>query len=138
MHDSVWGAQAMSMVCELEGAERRLGLMRDLLRMGFALAHTRAIGSGGYTNGRVAAYGRYMTFENGDLSRSECQEAYAKMRLVGDPNDDNDNDTCPVAIAQSRNVKADEQCHGAGACRAPRTTWLDMYKLNSLTHWIER
>ena len=80
MHDSVWGAQAMSMVCELEGAERRLGLMRDLLRMGFALAHTRAIGSGGYTNGRVAAYGRFFTLNGGEDSRAECRRSYASSR----------------------------------------------------------
>ena len=83
MHDSVWGTQAMSMVCELEGAERRLELMRDLLRMGFALAHTRAIGSGGYTNGRVAAYGRFITLNGGQDSRAECLRSYTSSREEG-------------------------------------------------------
>ena len=80
MHDSVWGAQTLNMVRELEDAGRRMDLLRDLVRMGFALAFTRATGSDGYTNGRVAAYGRFITHNYGEASRAECRACYTAMR----------------------------------------------------------
>jgi hypothetical protein len=80
MHDSAWGAQTLHMVREVEGAERRLNLLHDLARMGFALAFTRATGSGGATNGRVAAYGRFITHNHGEFSRAECRRCYEESQ----------------------------------------------------------
>jgi hypothetical protein len=82
--DAVWGRQMMAMMEEVEGAEARLKTVRDFVRMGFALAFTRAQGSDGYTNGRVASYGRFMAHEGGDASRRECREMYTRMRQLFD------------------------------------------------------
>ena len=76
MGDAVWGEQMKSMVAEVEGAGLRFNMMRDFVRMGFALAYTRATGSDGYTNGRVASYGRFMTHEDGDSSRRACRTLF--------------------------------------------------------------
>jgi hypothetical protein len=72
----------METIREVEGGEERLHTMIKFMQIGFALSYTRAKGSDSYTNGRVAAYGRYMTFENGELSRDECREMYTHMRLA--------------------------------------------------------
>jgi hypothetical protein len=86
--DAAWGKQMTETVLGVTegGAVARLATLDKFMQMGFALSYTRAKGSDSYSNGRVAAYGRYMTFENGDLSRDECQDTYAKMRL-GDTDD---------------------------------------------------
>ena len=80
--DAVWGRQMMAMSTVDAPQPKRLDMMRDFVRMGFALAYTRATGSDGYTNGRVAAYGRFMTSERGEPSRRECRRLHAAERLA--------------------------------------------------------
>ena len=79
--DAAWGRQMMATMKEMGGARERLETLGKFMQMGFGLCYTRSKGSDSYTNGRVAMYGRYLTFENGELSRRECNAAYVDMRL---------------------------------------------------------
>ena len=92
--DALWGEQMMAAISAAPAAggaggaggaadagaggadDEALETMRRFVSMGFALAFTRAQGSDGYFNGRVATYGRAMFFDEGQLSRRECRAAY--------------------------------------------------------------
>ena len=75
--DEGWSRHMMAMLASVPEATR-LGMLRDFVRVGFALAFTRATGSDGYTDDRVGAYGRYMLFEDGALSRRDCRTLYTQ------------------------------------------------------------
>jgi hypothetical protein len=80
LRDEVWGKQMMTMAREMADAAERFRMLQDFVRMGFALAYTRSTGSDGYTNRRVAAYGRFMTYGDGAESRRECRKCFVQMR----------------------------------------------------------
>ena len=77
--DEGWYVQIAKLLGRLpaEGGEERLRLMRNFVRVSFALAFTRATGSDGYTDDRVAAYGRFMIAQ-AEPSRAECAALFAQ------------------------------------------------------------
>ena len=73
--DETWGKQVANLIARAP-ADTRLNMYRDFLRVSFALAFTRATGSDGYTDDRVAAYGRYMLLRGGANSQADCRRLF--------------------------------------------------------------